>query len=521
MVKPTMTGQAPELVLPRFGTPRNFDRETLGHEVGEVARRLRKPLMPWQQHVCDVALEIDPETGELFYEEVIITVPRQSGKTTLILALMIWRCVMMARRLDDMQVVTYLAQSGKMARRKLEREFIPKLRKAFGFQEVPAKTRPVKHTDWKPSLNNNGEHIEFGTGSFLQIEAPTATGSHGDVLDMPVVDEAFARQDDLVEQAVDAATVTRRSPQTFVVSTAGNKLSIWLWRKVLAGRKAIENKVVSRTAYFEWSLPDDADYADPAVWAKYLPALGHTITVRRLQSRLAKARSNPDETDEEGYEPGLPGWLRGYMNRWMDPPQLDSVGRSPEIDPVVWMASPLKDDSSSIVGQCVIGVGISKGGVSGSFVVAGRRADGLAHVETLVRDGELWRFEARLREFVEDWKPAAVAWHNSVATRAFAPVINRSAGLHPDCKPVPLNSMEWKAACAAFVRTVNEHGLRHLGDLLLEDACAGAFRLDKGDGWEWDDDSAVADITPIKAATAALRALESLPVVVEAPFFVY
>lgn len=133
----------PLLILPRFGTPRDLSRVTLGHEVGEVARRLRKPLMPWQQHAVDVALEVDPDTGELFYEEVVISVPRQSGKTTLLLALMIWRCLHMCRRLGTPQTVTYLAQSGKMARRKLEREFIPLLRKATGLREVPhSRARP-------------------------------------------------------------------------------------------------------------------------------------------------------------------------------------------------------------------------------------------------------------------------------------------------------------------------------------------------------------------------------------------
>jgi phage terminase large subunit-like protein len=110
--------------MPLFGTPRDYSRETYGHEVAEVAKRLGKPLMPWQRYAADVALEIDPDTGELWYEEVDITVPRQSGKSTLILALMVWRCVIMARRLGR-QTVTYLAQKGNAARRKLEREFIP------------------------------------------------------------------------------------------------------------------------------------------------------------------------------------------------------------------------------------------------------------------------------------------------------------------------------------------------------------------------------------------------------------
>ena len=64
--------------------------------------------MPWQQLAADIALEIDPETGDLWYEEVVITVPRQSGKTTLIFALLVWRCVVMARRIGR-QMCTYLA----------------------------------------------------------------------------------------------------------------------------------------------------------------------------------------------------------------------------------------------------------------------------------------------------------------------------------------------------------------------------------------------------------------------------
>ena len=508
--------------MPRFGTPRNPERETLGHEVAEVARRLHKPLMPWQQHVADVALELDPETGELYYEEVVITVPRQSGKTTLLLALMVWRCVMMARRLDDMQVVTYLAQSGKMARRKLEREFIPKLRKATGFREVPhSRARPTKPNEFKPSMNNGSEHILFGTESFLQIEAPTGTGSHGDVLDVAVIDEAFAREDDLVEQAVDAATVTRRSPQTFVISTAGNERSTFLWRKVLAGRRMVELGGSGRSCFFDWSVPDDAPYDDPAVWAQYLPAYGHTITEQRLKARLAKALANPDEVDEDGYEPGLPGFLRGYLNRWVKVPLLTGGVRPSEIAPEAWMADALVDSGSRIVGRKVIGVGVGKGATSASLVVTGRRADGVPHVETLLRESGVWWLERRLRDLVTEHNVIAVAWDNGGDARPMAPDIQRAASAGSDVKALPLTGREWAAACEAFAICVKEERVRHLGDLLLLDAVSGAFRLPTGDGWRWDTSESRTDITPLLAATAALRALGSVAEPVVPEFFVY
>ena len=482
--------------------------------------------MPWQQHVADVSLEIDPETGELFYEEVVITVPRQSGKTTLLLALMVWRCVTMARRLGP-QTVTYLAQRRQSARKKLEREFIPALRLARGLTEVAhARARPVKPTDFKPSMNNGSEHVLWGTQSYMQIEAVGETSSHGDVLDMSVIDEAFVHEDDLVEQAVDAATVTRRSPQTCVISTAGNRRSRFLWRKVLAGRGACERGEHGRTAYFEWSVPDDEQWDDPGVWVKYLPALGHTITLARLLARLEKALRNPDEVDEDGYEPGVAGFRRGYLNQWGETPDLTGAEFVPEIDPAVWMAPVrsgvgLVDSASEIVGDTVVGVGVSKDGATASVVVVGRRADGLAHVETLNRAPGTWWIEKYVREMVETHGALFVAWDNGGPARMIAPDLLRAAGSKDRAKP--LAGREWSGACEAFKLAVMESRVRHLGDVLLQDAVSGACRRVTGDGWVWDMSAARSDVTPLTAATAALRALEVIapePVGAEPFFFI-
>ncbi len=48
--------------------------------------------MPWQRAAADVGCEIDPDTGGPAYREVIITVPRQQGKTTLFVSWQINRC---------------------------------------------------------------------------------------------------------------------------------------------------------------------------------------------------------------------------------------------------------------------------------------------------------------------------------------------------------------------------------------------------------------------------------------------
>lgn len=507
------------LVLPRFGTQRDLSRPTYGHEVAEVARRLGKPLMPWQQYVADVATEFDPVTGELVYEEVIVTVPRQSGKTTLILALLVWRCIVMARRLGP-QTCTYLAQSGKMARRKLEREFARLMRRSPHLREVTGHPRPSRDNEWRLSMNNNGEHILFGTQSYLQIDAPTEDASHGDVLDMPVMDEAFAHGDDLVEQAVDAATVTRRSPQSYVVSTAGNERSRFLARKVLAGRRAVDEPG-SRTAYFEWSVPDSEAWDDPDVWARFLPALGHTITVERLLARLDKALRNPDEVDEDGFEPGVAGFRRGYLNQWPSFPSFDALSSVPSVvDADVWesLVSPV----GQIVSAVVLGVGVSHDGASGAIVVAGRDADGVPQLELVQRESRTWWIEKALRDWREQQSPLAVGWDHSGPGRLIAPDIKRACS---GMQMIGIGGREWSAACEAFAHAVEDRRVRHLGDELLSVSVVGGVSREMPSGWLWDLSRSSGDPAVLVAATAALRTLEMVaePVVDDepAPFFVY
>jgi hypothetical protein len=68
---------------PKYATPRIPSRRTLGGAIARIADALGKPPMPWQQLVYDVATEVDDD-DRLVYELVLITVPRQSGKTTLV-----------------------------------------------------------------------------------------------------------------------------------------------------------------------------------------------------------------------------------------------------------------------------------------------------------------------------------------------------------------------------------------------------------------------------------------------------
>src|SRR5438067_3540123 len=88
-----MKTQTPDHLVqsaPRWCTPRRFERPTWGPYWGRCARALGKPYMPHQQLIADIAGEVLPN-GRLAYREIVITIPRQSGKTTLLLSVGVGR----------------------------------------------------------------------------------------------------------------------------------------------------------------------------------------------------------------------------------------------------------------------------------------------------------------------------------------------------------------------------------------------------------------------------------------------
>src|SRR5262245_30403637 len=80
-------------------------RPSYGPAVGRLAEVLGWPPMPWQRQVLDVALEIDPSTGDWCYPTVCLTVQRQAGKTSLFGPAALHRCL-----LSTDQRVWYTAQ---------------------------------------------------------------------------------------------------------------------------------------------------------------------------------------------------------------------------------------------------------------------------------------------------------------------------------------------------------------------------------------------------------------------------
>jgi uncharacterized protein GlcG (DUF336 family) len=227
--------------------------------------------MPHQQLVADVGGELLPD-GSPAFREVIFTLMRQQGKTTLFLSFSVERCTLRG----SVQKVAYTAQTGSDARKKLHDDQVPILQAS-----------PLWRTVRRVSRAQGADAVIFRNGSRIDVLASTQSAGHGKIIDLGEIDEAFDDVDDRREQAMLPAMITRDDAQLLIGSTMGTDASVYLNRKVDAGRAAALAGATSGIAYFEWSIPDDENVDDPSVWWRYMPALGHTIS----EAAVAHART--------------------------------------------------------------------------------------------------------------------------------------------------------------------------------------------------------------------------------------
>jgi hypothetical protein len=428
-------------------------------------------MMPWQRRVLDVALELDPD-GHPAYRRVVLTVPRQSGKTTLQLALFVHR----ALAWGTPQVMAYAAQTGKDARTKLTDDQLPILKRS--------PFRPL----FRPRLSTGHEAILWHNGSRHVLAANTEKSGHGSTLDLGLIDEAFSQVDARLEQAFSPAMATRPDAQLWIVSTAGGPQSTYLRSKVEAGR-ANYGDTDGGVAFFEWSADDDEDIDDPRTWQATMPALGITQSERMVRAELASMRAEGNEDE----------FRRAYLNQWRD------KGAGSVIDLGQWAA--LADPSATIADPAMLALDVAPDRSSASVAAASRRPDGRVYVEVAEQFDDVGLVVPWLVERVALWRPAGLVVDPGSAAGSLLGDLGR-AGIDP----VLLRPRDMAAACGRFFDVVKAGGLRHRGDQpALVSALIGARRRSLSDAWAWDRKSPGADITPLVASTLAVWGVLEVP----------
>lgn len=476
------------------------------------------PPTPWQQHVLDVALEVEELAvfdGEVlirteqrfFYREVRLWVPRQSGKTSLILGVLLHRCLAW----PDQRVV-YTAQTRNHARAKFVEEHLPIL-ELSPFASL-----------FNARLSNGSEHVLFRKSEALPsrwgIDSTTKKAGHGPTLDMVMADEFFAQEDDRLESGARPTMITRRQPQMWFVSTFGDDedgatMGAPLWAKVDDSRdrcrrfSAGDPDAHGRVCSFEWSAADvdetGIDYGDINLWRATMPALECNGGIIREDAIRADFESMP-----------LAAFKRAYLNL-----RPKRNAKPQVIPPDKW--NDAIDLDSAHVGMAAFGFDVGPDGEDSSLSIVGRRADGKWHADVLESPPGTAGLVERVVEAIAAADAAgqfaALGYLPGTAAASFVPDIvdgllakGVKLGEGKTSRIVKISGQSYMAACGSvYEAVVNGDDFRHLNQPRLNAAVAGVARKTIGDAWVWDRREWTTDITPICSVTTALRAYQLAP----------
>lgn len=460
MPTPTATTRSPRRSQPscdpRFATPRTPSRDSLGPQVAAVARALGQPLLPWQQYVADVATELGTD-GLPCFREIVVSVPRQAGKTTFVLVTELQRCIGWATA----QRVAYTAQTGQDARKKLLDDQIPIIERSA--------LRPAVA---KINRAQGNEGVLFKNGSRIDVLASTESAGHGKTLDLGVLDEVFADVDDRREQAVLPAMITRPAAQLLVVSTMGTDESVYLNRKVDIGRTFAETGRTDGIAYFEWSADlSVGDPSDPTTWAACHPGLGHTIRLQEFHH--AHETMSPGE------------FQRAMLN-------VKSAADERALPAAAWDA--VNSDAAAVDSPACFAIEVTPSRAGAT--IAAVSADGVAEIVDQ-GPGATW----------------AVGRVVPLARRFDVPVVldvgGPAAGLKTDLEAegvrvVALATREVVNASSAFFDAVIEQRVQLRRDMALDAAASAVSKRKVGDSFVWSRQSLDIDTTPVMAVSLGL-----------------
>ena len=474
--------------VPRFETPRTLSRPSYGPAAASMAELVGMPLMSWQRRVLDVALEYDEKSGRFFYREVRLTVPRQSGKTILLMMVMVHRCLAMGPN----RRVAMMMQDGKSARKKMLDDFLPLL------------ARSDLRDFFTVRKSNGDESFTWKNGSMWFPLASSETAGHGLTLDFALIDEAFDN-DGRGEQAMVPAMMTKRDAQLWIVSTMGSTTDEWFNKKVASGRAAATAGKTEGICYVEYSADPEADPEDEATWWGCMPALGHTVDVESIRGTCGAF----------ALDGNIAEFKRAYLNIPKDksasaPWQVISAHHWSERESRDW---DIADDS-----PVFLGVDTKRDRSVTSLVVAGLNEAGVPQVEFVDgRGGTAWVVDrvAGIASRFGTFRGAVI--DNGSAAGTFIEPL-RAAGV----EVVEINGSAHADFAQRFFDAVVDGGIVHRGQLTLTGAVADAVKRNFGDRWLWNRRADGSDISALVSATLAFGALTAQNEVAEVkPVFAY
>lgn len=442
-------------------------------KVEKVAAALGTPLLPWQRYFIRVATELNPD-GTYRYRNVVLTVPRQSGKTTVV------RSLYATRALTNKNRKSFIfAQTGKDSRERLF-ELNEQIQiSAFG------KTVKVRRAAENP-------HILFTTtGSKIQSFPPTAESTHGYNFSDAFLDEIFAFDDATGSNLLGAivpAMQTHKDRQVIFVSTKGTPNSTFLNGWLAKGREAV-NDPDSGIAYFEWAMEEGLDAFDPENWNFHPGLQGKLISKDDIQSATVNLSKGE--------------FTRAYCNRQTE--TLEAV-----LDLKKWIAlqGTLTTPKRS---EVAIAYEVSYDRSRAAIVAAWKDGKTTQVKVLMTGSGTSWLQPAL--EQLAAARPMVIGADKYAQNLVIADALTAD---NSDLKLKLLTPEGAKTGAVSFKARIEDGTIRHDGHLALKTAVSTALSRPMGEGWVFSHKSE----PELVAASTAARLLDETKAEVQ-PFVVF
>ena len=339
-------------------------------------------------------------------------------------------------------------------------------------QNNPALASRVKAYPRNPSEFG----IDLHTGQRLRFIARSSTSGRGYTADVAIMDEAFKLNAEAMAALLPTLS-SRPNPQVWYTSSAAMENS----EQLHAVRKRAIAGEDTRLAYMEWSAPEDCDPYDKSNWALANPALG-------IRMELDFIEAEAQALTEDAFR----------RERLSIPDEM--LGEA-AISPVLW--DICRDRGSKLDGRKTFAVDMTLDRRSASISVAGRRADGLIHVEVIDnREGTSW-IVPRLQELTKRYRP------DQLLLDAGGPAGSILRDLQDlGIEPKLVGLREFAQACGAFYDSVVNNEIRHIGQPSLDIAISGAIRRKVGDLWTWNRAGEI-DTSPLVSSSIAFWGVTS------------
>lgn len=437
----------------RGGTARNLERRTDGAIVARFAELLGTPLLPWQRLVADVAGEIDPDTGTYFYDTVILSTPRQCGKSTLVDA---WDT--RNTQWGPNRYVYYLAQTGKDAGDHFKK-FLKTLQAS-----------PLAPITGRPYMGRGSEAQPFRNGSIIMPKSVTKVSGHGVQGDKVTLDEAFSLSEETGNMILDGFVPTMATrlqatgvqPQLWITSTEGTADSTFFNRKLDECRAGDQSR---RTCWFDFGLPPDADPEDLDMIMRYHPAAGLLWRRDQLPDFREQWRNNPS------------GWARAFGN------QRDEGVADRVIDADLWATTTVPPISPSELGArpVVFGVAVDVDATHTSISAGIVNDDGSVTTQLLkIMDGT-GHAPAEIKRLCDTYAAPLVI--DTRGTSADLADRLRHMGDEETVRFCDLTATDYLTVGQSYVSGLSNGTVLHAADTDLDASAANSARTWAGDAW--------------------------------------